>query len=635
MSEVYDSSSITVLKGLEAVKRRPGMYIGDTNSGDGLHHMVYEVVDNAVDESLMGFCNQIEITLTKTGYATIKDNGRGIPVDIHKEEGVSAAQVIMCQLHAGGKFDQNSYKISGGLHGVGVSVVNALSEHLKLTIWKNNQEYFMEFRHGEPLAPLVKVGSAKGKQGSQISFKPSLETFTEVTEFNYNELYKRIREIAFLNPALTITLTDERSNKTEKFNYQGGIIEFVKFLTGKKEPLINPIAISDKQLAANGVEIIVDVAFQWNNGNSENILCFTNNIPQQDGGTHLTGFKSGLSRQIQKYISDNNLNKKVEIESDDIREGLTAIISVKMPDPKFSSQTKDKLVSSEVRLVVEQSVAKITAQWIDANPKDAKNVCSKIILSANAREAAKKARELTRRKSEMDVGCRLPGKLADCSDTNPSHCEIFITEGDSAAGSCKQGRNRYNQAVLPLRGKVLNVERVSLEKLLENKEIDALIKALGCGIGGDFDLNKLRYHKIVILSDADVDGEHIRTLLLTFFYRWMPELIFEGHLYIAQPPLYRIRKGLTDLYLKDDRALDEYRKKHNNFIVQRFKGLGEMSSDQLWETTLNPENRELLKLEINNIEEVEEYFTMLMGSDVLPRRDFISENALNVKNIDI
>ena len=633
-TQEYNSSSITVLRGLEAVKKRPGMYLGDICDGSGLHHMLYEVVDNCVDESLMGYCNQIDITLLKNGYATVRDNGRGIPVDIHAEEGVSAAQVIMCQLHAGGKFDQNSYKISGGLHGVGVSVVNALSEHLKLTIWRDKTEYSMEFRHGDPVAPLVKVGPARGKQGTEISFKPSLQTFTDITDFNYTTVYNRIREIAFLNPTLTIVLTDERNGKTEKFNYQGGIVEFVKFLTGKKETLVNPIVISDKQPATTGVEVIVDVAFQWNTGNSENILCFTNNIPQGDGGTHLTGFKSGLSRQVQKYIADNNISKKVEIESDDIREGLTAVISIKVPDPKFSSQTKDKLVSSEVRAVVEQLTAKATQQWLEQNPKDAKNVCSKIILSANAREAAKKARELTRRKSEMDVGSGLPGKLADCANNDATQCELFLVEGDSAGGSAKQGRNRNNQAILALKGKILNVERAGLGKLLENEEIESMIKALGTGIGEEFELHKLRYHKIIIMTDSDVDGSHIRTLLLTFFYRWMPELIENGHLYVAQPPLYRVRKGSTDIYLKNEKELNEYRKTHTNLTINRFKGLGEMSSEQLWETTLNPEKRGLLKVEITNIEEVEEYFTMLMGKDVPPRRDFIYENALNAKNID-
>lgn len=803
----YGAESIRVLKGLDAVRKRPGMYIGDTDDGSGLHHMVYEVLDNAIDEALAGYCDRITVNLNVDGSVTVIDNGRGIPVDIHKGEGVSAAEVIMTQLHAGGKFDQNSYKVSGGLHGVGVSVVNALSETLDLTIWKNGKEHFMRFHDGVPEASLAVVGDAPAEtHGTKVTFKPSKKTFTMV-DFDFSRLEHRIRELAFLNSGVYIQLEDLRLDEPKKveLHYEGGIVAFVRYLDRAKNALTaEPIFVSGE--AEN---IGVEVALEWNDSYHENTLCFTNNIPQRDGGTHLIGFRAALTRVINNYIQQTGLGKKekIALSGEDVREGLTCVVSVKVPDPKFSSQTKDKLVSSEVRTVVEGLVADKLGQWFEEHPADAKKTIQKAIEAATAREAARKARELTRRKGVLDMAS-LPGKLADCQEKDPSKSEIFIVEGDSAGGSAKSGRNRKFQAILPLRGKVLNVERARFDKMISSEQIGTLITALGAGIGTeDFDINKLRYHRIIIMSDADVDGSHIRTLLLTFFFRQMPEIIERGYLYIAQPPLYGLKRGNSVTYLKDDRALENYlidegtenamyktgegtqitgkdlrwlvvkaieARKHINHIlmrlpfrpaieqaallgillpesyeqpekkeqaaaalakrlnevaeetegavweglvtetgyaitrivrgvterydfnpstirgaevhalaecamemtdsfhkigtyiykergdekraaiqgpwdlvdiifsqgrkgvtIQRYKGLGEMNADQLWETTLDPDVRTLLKVKLDQRDSAEDIFSILMGDVVEPRRDFIQENALKVKNIDI
>lgn len=793
----YGADSIKVLKGLEAVRKRPGMYIGDTDDGTGLHHMVYEVLDNAIDESLAGHCDKILVELNPDGSCSVTDNGRGIPVDIHEGEGVSAAEVIMTQLHAGGKFDSNSYKISGGLHGVGVSVVNALSDWLDLTIWRNGHEYVARFEHGDTVRHLEKIGEAPGKKGTRVTFHPSNQTFSAI-EFTYATLEHRIREMAFLNSGVRIVLRDLRNEEPVEveFMYEGGTAEFVKYLDRSKTALHPVVVVKGDSPDGIGVE----VAMEWNDSYHENMLCFTNNIRQRDGGTHLAGFRAALTRAINNYATNSGLMKKekITLSGDDMREGLTCILSVKVPDPKFSSQTKDKLVSSEVRPVVEGVVYDKLAQWFEENPMDAKSIVAKSIEAAVAREAARKARDLTRRKTSLDIS-NLPGKLADCQEKDPAFSEIFIVEGDSAGGSAKQGRDRKNQAILPLRGKILNVERARFDKMLSSQEIGTLITALGTGIGrDDFDIGKARYHKIVIMTDADVDGAHIRTLLLTFFYRQMPQLIEKGYLYVAQPPLYRLRRGTKAVYLKDDRELQNYlidtalegavlqaangeqragadlkalletlaelvtqfrlltrrapmeivqaaamagalnleslgdaskaetvathinetmsdlvvarwegsldeqgqcvlkrlvrgvtetlvldkgtlstpeAQKINSLMrdiketfggraifktkdeeaparspiqlfnavmelgrkgvsIQRFKGLGEMNPDQLWETTLNPDNRTLLQVKVSDVDEAEQVFSTLMGGVVEPRRDFIQDNALKVSNLD-
>ncbi len=801
----YGAGSIKVLRGLDAVRKRPGMYIGDTDDGSGLHHMVYEVVDNAIDEALAGHATLVTVTLNADGSCTVTDNGRGIPTGLHPEEGVSAAEVIMTQLHAGGKFDQNSYKVSGGLHGVGVSVVNALSSSLSLRIWRDGLEHEIHFALGEAVEPLKVVGDApiedgKPKRGTSVTFLPSPETFSHV-EFDYATIEHRLRELAFLNSGVHIVLTDARHAeiKTETLFYEGGLEAFVRYLDRAKSPLIGkPV-----QMRGERDGITVEVALWWNDSYHENVLVFTNNIPQRDGGAHLAGFRAALTRQITGYADSSGLTKKekVDLAGDDCREGLTCVVSVKVPDPKFSSQTKDKLVSSEVRPVVEGIVNEALGQWLEEHPSEAKTVVGKVVEAASAREAARKARELTRRKGALDVA-NLPGKLADCQERDPAKAELFIVEGDSAGGSAKQGRAREFQAVLPLRGKILNVERARFDKMLSSEQIGTLITALGAGIGHDeFNLDKLRYHKIIVMTDADVDGSHIRTLLLTFFYRQMRPLIENGYLYIAQPPLFKVKRGSSEQYLKDEKAMDDYligngveaavlrvadgeeragadlralvdearlvrqilgqlhsrynhtaveqaaiagalkpistlgddeaaaraqeiaarldaladeiergwegRVENGGYVLtrelrgvkqaitldagllasaearrlderaaglrqiyaapalllrrgdetrisgpsvlldavlaaggkgvtqQRYKGLGEMNPEQLWETTLDRNARSLLQVKIKEGDEAEDLFVKLMGDIVEPRREFIQDNALNVANLDV
>ena len=638
MSNDYDSDSIKVLKGLEAVKKRPGMYIGDTDDGTGLHHMVFEVLDNSIDEGLAGFCNQIDVVIGKDGSVSVSDNGRGIPVDKH-EEGASAAEVIMTVLHAGGKFDENSYKVSGGLHGVGVSVVNALSSKLVLEIERQGNLYKQEYADGFPQTELEVVGKSE-KTGTKVTFIPSTKIFSQ-TKFDVDILTKRIRELSFLNQGIGISVLDERTGKTQNFKSEGGLNEFVKHLTGKKETVGTPFYAQ-----ANMKGIGVEVAVQWTNTYRENVQCFTNNIPQGDGGTHLAGFRGGLTRVIKNFIKKEDLmrKKEVEITGEDVREGMVAIISLKMPDPKFSSQTKDKLVSSEARPAVEGLLNDYFMDFLLANKPQAKEILGKVLEAAYAREAARKAKEMTRRKGLLDIG-GLPGKLADCQEKDPSLSELFLVEGDSAGGSAKEGRDRSFQAILPLKGKIINVQKARLDKVLSSNEIGTLITALGTGIGVDeFSVEKLRYHRVIIMTDADVDGSHIRTLLLTFFYNQMYDLLEKGHIYLALPPLFKIKKGSKTHYAKDEEEKDailkalreESSEGARSPEIQRYKGLGEMNPEQLWETTFDPTNRRLVQITLDDAREmVDDIFETLMGDQVQPRRQFIDENALSAENVDI
>jgi DNA gyrase subunit B len=682
-NKTYGAESIKVLKGLDAVRKRPGMYIGDTDDGSGLHHMVFEVVDNAIDEALAGHCKNIYISINKDNTITVEDDGRGIPVDMHKGEKISAAEVIMTQLHAGGKFDHDSYKVSGGLHGVGVSVVNALSAKLDLNIFRDGKEYCINFKDGNSIKPLKSIGTTK-KNGTKITFLPSKEIFSS-TKFSSSILQKRMRELAFLNKGINITLTDNTGNKIKEFvnNYEGGIIEFVKYINKKKPILVNknekevfkkPIYIS-----AEKNNVFIECSFEWNASYSEEVLPFTNNIPQKDGGTHLLGFRSALTRVINKYSSEKNNSKKnkITLSGEDIKEGLTAVLSVKMPDPKFSSQTKDKLVSSEIRLIVESVINEKVSTWFDQNPSVARSVFEKISQAALARDVARKARDSVRRKGTFELS-GLPGKLADCQIQKRDGTELFIVEGDSAGGSAKQGRVREYQAVLPLRGKILNTyvkvngknngmaadyATKALAKMMSSNEIVTLINALGTG-SKDFNIENLRYDKIVIMTDADVDGSHIRTLLLTFFNNYpFNQLIENGHLYLAQPPLFKVTKANKSVYIKDEKGLEDYiikiadknvnkikkgtpafqkflQEQREKISIQRFKGLGEMNPEELWQTTLNPDNRTILKVQYSKgtkekSKEDQKIIEILMGDDVAPRKDFITSNALDVANLDI
>ena len=629
----YDSSNIQVLKGLEAVKKRPGMYIGDTDDGSGLHHMVFEVLDNCIDEAMAGHCSDINVIINKDGSVTVKDDGRGIPVDVHEKEGISAAELILTTLHSGGKFDDNSYKVSGGLHGVGDSVVNALSKSLTLRVWRDGGEFVQKYKEGKAVAKLKKVKASK-LNGTEITFTPSDKIFTTVT-FEVERIHKRIQELSFLNAGVSINVIDDRTGKSKKFKNSGGLSSYVTYLKGKKQNVSEVFECSSTHN-----DVGVEIALQWTDSYSENVLCYTNNIPQKDGGTHLAGFRGSLTRVLKAFIKKEN-NKKIptDLLGEDVREGLIAIVSVKVPDPKFSSQTKEKLVSSEVESVVSTVFSKYFNEYLLENPKEGVNIFSKVAEAALAREAARKAREMTRRKGVLEIA-GLPGKLADCQEKDPALSEIYIVEGDSAGGSAKQGRNRKNQAILPLKGKIINVEKARIDKVLGSQEVGTLIKALGCGIGEEFDIEKLRYHRIIIMTDADVDGSHIRTLLLTLFYRQFFDILDRGHVYIALPPLYKITKGKQHEYVSDEDEKEAAIKRLSEggtrgLEVQRYKGLGEMNPDQLWTTTMEPENRKMMQVTINDATEADQQFEILMGDQVEPRREFIDNNALSVSNLDI
>lgn len=637
-NQQYNANSIKSLKGLDAVRKRPAMYIGSTSSS-GLHHLVYEVVDNSIDEALAGFCSRIDVIIHGDESITVLDNGRGIPVDYHTGEKMSALQLVLTTLHAGGKFDNSSYKVSGGLHGVGVSCVNALSSMLKVEVYKDNKIYFMEFKRGIPDEDVKIIGSTD-LTGTKITFKPDSEIFESVS-FSFDILSKRLRELAFLNKGITITIRDERAEeKCHEFCYPGGLSSFISYLDENKTPLhLEPICFNQSR---DNIEL--EIAMQYNDSYTENIFSFANNINTIDGGTHLSGFKKGLTRCINTYISKNNLlkNNKVEMKGEDLREGLTAVISVKLSDPQFEGQTKTKLGNSVVSGIVESFVVDVLTMFLEENPTISKKIIEKCINSAVAREAARKARQLARRKTVMDGG-GLPGKLADCSEKDPNKCEIFIVEGDSAGGSAKMGRDRTFQAILPLKGKILNVEKARIDKVISHEEIQIIVQALGTGFGKNvddegFDISKLRYKKIIIMTDADVDGAHIRTLLLTFFFRHMSQLIENGNVYIAQPPLYRIKSGNEERYVFNDEEKDMILKEWNerkNISIQRYKGLGEMNPEQLADTTMNPDTRMLLNVKMEDVVEADRVFTMLMGEEVEPRRRFIENNASKVKNLDI
>lgn len=629
----YSADQIQVLEGLEAVRRRPGMYIGSTSSR-GLHHLVYEVVDNSIDEALAGFCNRISVVIHKDNSVTVEDNGRGIPVDLHPKVGKPAVEVVLTMLHAGGKFGGGGYKVSGGLHGVGVSVVNALSEKLEVEIKRNGNIYHQAYSRGVPVSELKIIGKSKST-GTKVTFKPDPEIFEETT-FSLETLAQRLRELAYLNKGVKITIKDERKDPPveQTFQFDGGIRDFVKHLNRNKQVLHSkPIYVTGEK-----EQIIVEIALQYNDTYNENILSFANNIHTVDGGTHEIGFKTALTRVVNDYGRNHNLlkNSDPNLSGEDIREGATVVISVKVREPQFEGQTKTKLGNSEVRGIVDSIFADGLATYLEENPTVGKRIIEKAITAARAREAARKARELTRRKSALDT-MSLPGKLADCSEKDPSVSELYLVEGDSAGGSAKQGRDRRFQAILPLRGKILNVEKARMDKILANEEIRAMITALGCGIGQDFDISKARYHKIIIMTDADVDGAHIRTLLLTFFYRHMRPLIEAGYVYIAQPPLFRVRKGKLDSYVYSDHELEELLKRvgYDNVNIQRYKGLGEMNPEQLWETTMDPDTRTVLQVTLEDAIEADATFSMLMGDRVEPRRDFIQENAQYVRNLDI
>jgi DNA gyrase subunit B len=632
-SERYDAENIVVLKGLEGVRKRPAMYIGDT-SVRGLHHILYEVIDNSVDEALAGYCTKIDVTIQTDGCITVYDNGRGIPVDMHPIQKRPALEVVMTTLHAGGKFDEKSYKVSGGLHGVGVSCTNALSEWCRVRVFRNDQVYEQEYEIGVPKADMKIVGKTKNKTGTETTFRPDSTIFKKA-EFKFDVISQRLMELAFLNKGLRIHLKDERDGNEKEFHAKGGLQEFVTYLDANRTPLgKKPIVIENVR-----EDVAVDVALQYNDSYQENIFSFVNNIPTTEGGTHEVGFKTSLTRTLNFYAQKNNLIKNSEgtLTGEDAREGLTAVLSVKLSNPQFEGQTKTKLGNSEVRGIVESVVGEALSVYFEENPAVAKKIIQKALLAAKSREAARKARELTRRKSALESGS-LPGKLADCSIKEPEHCEIYIVEGDSAGGSAKQGRDRQFQAILPLRGKILNVEKASLEKILKNTEIQTMVSALGTGIGSDvFDIGRLRYGRVIIMTDADVDGSHIRTLLLTFFFRYMRELIEQGHVFIAQPPLYLIRKGSQEIYAFDEDEREEVLKKmgKEGISIQRYKGLGEMNPEQLWKTTMNPETRTVLQVTIDDAIEADQIFSILMGDKVEPRREFIESNAHFVRNLDV
>lgn len=627
----YNASQIQVLEGLEAVRRRPGMYIGST-CAKGLHHLVYEIVDNSIDEVINGFCDLITVSINGDNSVTVEDNGRGIPVDIHPKEKISALEVVMTILHAGGKFDNEGYKVSGGLHGVGASVVNALSEETEVWVRSRGSIYYQRYHRGKPDEPVKIIGSTDGT-GTTTRFKPDPEIF-ETCEFNFDVLTHRLREMAFLNRGVKIILKEEKTGKESIFHYTGGIISFVEHLNKTKDPIHKEVIYLSKKVETTEIE----VAIQYNDSFVETVFSFANNINTYEGGTHLSGFRSALTRTLNDYARKINLIKENEssLSGDDVREGLTAVVNVKLRNPQFEGQTKTKLGNSEMRGIVETAVNEGLAEFFEENPLVAKKILEKSLLASKAREAARKAKELTRRKSALEISS-LPGKLADCSDRDPEKSELYLVEGDSAGGSAKQGRDRRFQAILPLRGKILNVEKASLDRVLSNEEIKAMITALGTGFGEDFDMSKLRYHKIITMTDADVDGSHIRTLLLTFFYRFMTPLVEQGHVYIAQPPLYQVKQNKNEYYSYSDQELEELLKKigRQNITVQRYKGLGEMNAEQLWETTMNPEHRTILQVTLEDAMEADQTFSMLMGDKVEPRKEFIQSHAAEVRNLDI